>query len=256
MGCVDNFRLMWFENSVKYRKPFSPQPTQFPEKPATTTKKKWLSFKTRQNKTKKNIFTVRSGPAQSSFIPVGAWNDADSYLSLSLLSRMMGTDWPKSAFFPFSSGRKRRSTAHTRMCSGTLGDLAPTSSKPAGTSMGSVAMETRRRSLPAWQKPEDRGERSIIFFSRRWKQQQCWSSFLWPQFSGMRLTVQCAAAIRWGGLQIGKWRAAAVWVIIVLQLLHVVGRVAVHELMARWLPAVQVIFGLYIWQQINIYYNK
>lgn len=25
---------MWFENSVKYLKPFSPQPTQFPENPA------------------------------------------------------------------------------------------------------------------------------------------------------------------------------------------------------------------------------
>lgn len=31
---MDNFRLMWFENSVKYLKPFSPQPTQFPENPA------------------------------------------------------------------------------------------------------------------------------------------------------------------------------------------------------------------------------
>lgn len=69
-------------------------------------------------------------------------------------SERSGTHWPKSAFFPFSSGKKRRSTAHTKMCSGTVGDLAPTSSKPAGTSMGSVAMETRRRSFPAWQKPE------------------------------------------------------------------------------------------------------
>ncbi len=65
------------------------------------------------------------------------------YLAISSLSsQTMGTHWPKSAFFPFSSGKKRRSTAHTRMCSGTPGDLAPTSSKPAGTSMGSVAMET------------------------------------------------------------------------------------------------------------------
>lgn len=56
---------------------------------------------------------------------------------------------PKSAFFPFSSGRKRLSTAQTRMCSGMLGDLAPTSSNPKGTSIDSVAMETRRRSFPA-----------------------------------------------------------------------------------------------------------
>lgn len=34
LGWVDNFRLMWLENSVKYLKPFSPQPTQFPENPA------------------------------------------------------------------------------------------------------------------------------------------------------------------------------------------------------------------------------
>lgn len=60
LGCVDNFRLMWFENSVKYRKPFSPQPTQFPEKPAT--QKLWLSFNTRQNKTK--ITYLQSGPDQ------------------------------------------------------------------------------------------------------------------------------------------------------------------------------------------------
>lgn len=71
--------------------------------------------------------------------------------------KTMGTDWPKSAFFPFSSGKKRRSTAHTRMCSGAPGDLAPTSSKPAGTSRDSVARETTRRSLPAWQNPEGEG---------------------------------------------------------------------------------------------------
>lgn len=70
------------------------------------------------------------------------------------LSEIIRADWPKSAFFPFSSGKKRRSTAHTRMCSGMLGDFAPTSSKPAGTSMGSAAMVTRRRSFPAWQNPK------------------------------------------------------------------------------------------------------
>lgn len=32
-GCEVNFRLMWLENSVKYRKPLSPHPTQLPENP-------------------------------------------------------------------------------------------------------------------------------------------------------------------------------------------------------------------------------
>lgn len=33
LGWEVSFRLMWLANSVKYRKPFSPQPMQFPEKP-------------------------------------------------------------------------------------------------------------------------------------------------------------------------------------------------------------------------------
>ncbi|TNN72344.1 hypothetical protein EYF80_017383 [Liparis tanakae] len=33
LGWVLSFRFMWLENSVKYRKPFSPQPMQFPRKP-------------------------------------------------------------------------------------------------------------------------------------------------------------------------------------------------------------------------------
>ncbi len=61
---------------------------------------------------------------------------------------------PKSALRPHSSGRKRRSTAHTRMWSGTLRDFTPTSRNPGGTSKDSVAMDKSRRSLPAWQNPE------------------------------------------------------------------------------------------------------
>lgn len=60
---------------------------------------------------------------------------------------------PSRALWPLSSGRNLLSTAHTRRWSGRLGDLAPTRRKPAGTSMGSLEMETRRRSFPAWQKP-------------------------------------------------------------------------------------------------------
>lgn len=156
MGWVDNFRLMWLENSVKYLKPFSPQPTQFPEKPANIKTKKnelfpFFSFKyysqsSRVYEQLKTEHIILPGSFKMVLIAVSLLH---SYLRL-------WTDWPKSAFFPFSSGKKRRSTAHTRMCSGMLGDLAPTSSKPAGTSMDSVAMETSRRSLPAWQNPEER----------------------------------------------------------------------------------------------------
>lgn len=86
-------------------------------------------------------------------IPIRVWLNSG-------LSMALREDWPKSAFFPFSSGRKRLSTAQTRMCSGMLGDLAPTSSNPAGTSSCSVATETSRRSLPAWQNPGHRGVES------------------------------------------------------------------------------------------------
>lgn len=67
----------------------------------------------------------------------------------------MVKDSPKSAFFPWSSGRKRLSTAQTRMCSGRLGDLAPTRRNPAGMSICSIQSDTRRRSFPAWQKPKN-----------------------------------------------------------------------------------------------------
>lgn len=60
---------------------------------------------------------------------------------------------PSSALWPRSSGRKRRSTAHTSRFSGREGDFTPTNMKPGGTSKGSEASEDRRRSLPAWQKP-------------------------------------------------------------------------------------------------------
>lgn len=153
MGWVDNFRLMWLENSVKYLKPFSPQPTQFPEKPAgDMTERELVSYFWQ------TLFTVQCSCMRST-----GWQQGPKTMLMAIcllhsyLRAGRGAHWPKSAFFPFSSGKKRRSTAHTRMCSGTLGDLAPTSSKPAGTSMGSVAMETRRRSLPAWQNPEGRG---------------------------------------------------------------------------------------------------
>lgn len=66
-------------------------------------------------------------------------------------------DLPRSALCPLSSGRNLLSTAHTRRWSGRLGDLAPTRRKPAGTSMGSLEMETRRRSFPAWQNPRRNG---------------------------------------------------------------------------------------------------
>lgn len=60
---------------------------------------------------------------------------------------------PSSAWRPRSSGRKRRSTAHTSSVSGREGDFIPTNRKPGGTSRESEVIEDRRRSLPAWQKP-------------------------------------------------------------------------------------------------------
>lgn len=65
---------------------------------------------------------------------------------------------PRRALCPSSSGKNLLSTAHTRRWSGRLGDLAPTRRKPAGTSMGSLEMETRRRSFPAWQNPRRDGQ--------------------------------------------------------------------------------------------------
>lgn len=59
-----------------------------------------------------------------------------------------------------SSGKNLLSTAHTRRWSGRLGDLAPTKRKPTGTSMGSLEMEMRRRSFPAWQNPRRGGQGS------------------------------------------------------------------------------------------------
>ena len=67
---------------------------------------------------------------------------------------------PRRALWPLSSGRNLLSTAHTRRWSGRLGDLAPTRRKPTGTSMGSLEMETRRRSFPAWQNPRRDGQGS------------------------------------------------------------------------------------------------
>lgn len=67
---------------------------------------------------------------------------------------------PRRALCPLSSGKNLLSTAHTRRWSGRPGALAPTRRKPAGTSMGSLEMETRRRSFPAWQKPRRNGRGS------------------------------------------------------------------------------------------------
>lgn len=67
---------------------------------------------------------------------------------------------PRRALCPLSSGKNLLSTAHTRRWSGRLGDLAPTRRKPAGTSMGSLEMEARRRSFPAWQNPRRNGQGS------------------------------------------------------------------------------------------------
>lgn len=71
-------------------------------------------------------------------------------------------DLPRRALCPLSSGKNLLSTAHTRRWSGRLGDLAPTRRKPAGTSMGSLEMETRRRSFPAWQNPRRKGQGSRV----------------------------------------------------------------------------------------------
>lgn len=59
-------------------------------------------------------------------------------------------------------------------------------------------------------------------------------------------TVQRAGALRRGGLQVGKRRAAAVGVVVFLQLLRVVGGVAVHQLGFEWLPDIQAVFGRHI----------
>lgn len=75
---------------------------------------------------------------------------------------------PSSALWPRSSGRKRRSTAHTSRVSGREGDLTPTSMNPGGTSEGSGASEDRRRSLPAWQKPAGRKRQEGMLFHIIW----------------------------------------------------------------------------------------
>lgn len=93
---------------------------------------------------------------------------------------------PSRALWPLSSGKNLLSTAHTRRWSGRLGDLAPTRRKPAGTSMGSLEMETRRRSFPAWQKP------------RRGRQ-------------GSH-TVLRSPKTKVLGAELGRWRARQMWI--------------------------------------------
>lgn len=65
------------------------------------------------------------------------------------------------------------------------------------------------------------------------------------RFGGLGFTVEGAAAVWCGSLYVGKWRAAAVRVVVLIELLHIVGRVAIEQLVAG-LPVMEVSFGLHI----------
>lgn len=198
------------------------------------------SFKTKKNK---RIYS-RVRP-QSSLIAVWAWNDADSYLVSVTLISDDGNRLTQKCIFPILVRQEAPvHEAHQDVLrdAGGLGtDQLKACRDFDGLCCHGDQAEVFAGLTETWGHRGNNVVGHLFFFFLK--------SLLTKTLSGISgFTVQRAGALRRGGLQVGKRRAAAVGVVVFLQLLRVVGGVAVHQLGFEWLPDIQAVFGRHIWR--------